>query len=57
MEVFTKYKGLIKQIEGIFDGLTQEEQIELITLSPILHAIYSLGVNDGIEYRNSLNKW
>ena len=56
MEVVTKYKGLIKQIEGIFDGLTQEEQIELITLSPILHAIYSLVVNDGIEHRNSLNK-
>ena len=56
MEVVTKYKGLIKQIEGIFDGLTQEEQIELITLSPILHGIYSLGVNDGIEHRNSLNK-
>ena len=56
MEVVTKYKGLIKQIEGIFDGLTKEEQIELITFSQILHAIYSLGVNDGIEHRNSLNK-
>lgn len=51
-----KYKGLIEQIEGVFDGLTQEEQIELITLSPILHAIYSLGVKDGIEHRATLNE-
>lgn len=48
-----KYVNLIKTIDGVFNGLTQEEQLELIMLSPILKNIYSLGVKEGINLTNN----
>lgn len=45
-----KYENLIKTIEGVFDGLTMGEQTELISLSPILNAIYNKGAKDALTF-------
>lgn len=48
-----KYQKTIEQISDIFSRYTPEEQIELISLSPVLNKIYKLGAQD---FKNFIEK-
>lgn len=48
-----KYQKTIELISDIFSRYTPEEQIELISLSPVLNSIYKLGAQD---FKNFVEK-